>query len=67
MRNRRRFTDQHPRAFGADSPIPDAHEMIWQQMLSEIEHEDGARVEVKLHRSVPGQVASKHLSFNGRR
>ncbi len=45
-----RIATKNPEAFGAENPIPDAHESTWRLLSAEIEREDGARVEVELLR-----------------
>jgi len=45
-----RIDTKNPEAFGAENPIPDAHESTWRLLSAEIEREDGARVEVELLR-----------------
>ncbi len=47
-----RIATKNPEAFGAENPIPDAHESTWRLLSAEIEREDGARVEVELLRPV---------------
>jgi len=39
-------------AFGAENPIPDAHQTTWRLLSAEIERDDGARVDVELLRPV---------------
>ena len=47
-----RISTKNPEAFGAENPIPDAHESTWRLLSAEIEREDGAQVEVELLRPV---------------
>jgi hypothetical protein len=47
-----RISTKNPEAFGAENPIPGAHESTWRLLSAEIEREDGAQVEVELLRPV---------------
>ncbi|PHQ33165.1 polymorphic toxin-type HINT domain-containing protein [Rhodopirellula bahusiensis] len=61
-----RIDSKNPEAFGAENPIPDAHESTWRLLSAEIEREDGARIEVELLRPLTwieeqGFQAGAHL------